>query len=46
MWLKQTPAQVEEHICKLAKKGLTPSQVSDYRYDFFRLLFADRRDSS
>ena len=30
MWLKQTPAQVEEHICKLAKKGLTPSQVRKY----------------
>ena len=26
-WLKVTSAQVEEHVCKLAKKGLTPSQV-------------------
>jgi small subunit ribosomal protein S13e len=27
-WLKTTPAQVEDHVCKLAKKGLTPSQVA------------------
>jgi hypothetical protein len=27
-WLKVTPTQVEDHVCKLAKKGLTPSQVS------------------
>ena len=27
-WLKATPSQVEDHVCKLAKKGLTPSQVS------------------
>ena len=26
-WLKVTPTQVEEHVCKLAKKGLTPSKV-------------------
>mmetsp|Transcript_13194 Transcript_13194/g.19879 ORF Transcript_13194/g.19879 Transcript_13194/m.19879 type:complete len:152 (+) Transcript_13194:70-525(+) len=26
-WLKATPSQVEEHVCKLAKKGLTPSQI-------------------
>lgn len=26
-WSKVTSAQVEEHVCKLAKKGLTPSQV-------------------
>ena len=26
-WLKVTSAQVEDHVCKLAKKGLTPSQV-------------------
>ena len=26
-WLKASPAQVEEHVCKLAKKGLTPSQI-------------------
>ncbi|KAJ1331234.1 small subunit ribosomal protein S13e [Microdochium nivale] len=26
-WLKTTPAQVEEQICKLAKKGATPSQI-------------------
>jgi small subunit ribosomal protein S13e len=26
-WLKTTSAQVEEHVCKLAKKGLTPSQI-------------------
>ena len=26
-WLKTTPNQVEDHVCKLAKKGLTPSQI-------------------
>ena len=26
-WLKVTATQVEENVCKLAKKGLTPSQV-------------------
>ena len=26
-WLKITTSEVEEHICKLAKKGLTPSQI-------------------
>ena len=26
-WVKITPEQVEEHVCKLAKRGLTPSQV-------------------
>lgn len=26
-WLKVTPEQVNEHVCKLAKKGLTPSQI-------------------
>jgi len=26
-WLKTTSAQVEDHVCKLAKKGLTPSQI-------------------
>uniref|UniRef100_A0A6U5KTU7 Small ribosomal subunit protein uS15 N-terminal domain-containing protein n=1 Tax=Corethron hystrix TaxID=216773 RepID=A0A6U5KTU7_9STRA len=26
-WLKITSSDVEEHICKLAKKGLTPSQI-------------------
>ena len=26
-WLKVTASQVEEHVCKLAKKGLTPSQI-------------------
>jgi small subunit ribosomal protein S13e len=26
-WLKITTAEVEDHICKLAKKGLTPSQI-------------------
>lgn len=27
-WLRVTAGQVEEHINKLAKKGLTPSQVN------------------
>eukprot|EP00355_Strombidium_rassoulzadegani_P006075 CAMPEP_0168619492 /NCGR_PEP_ID=MMETSP0449_2-20121227/6630_1 /TAXON_ID=1082188 /ORGANISM="Strombidium rassoulzadegani, Strain ras09" /LENGTH=151 /DNA_ID=CAMNT_0008660429 /DNA_START=29 /DNA_END=484 /DNA_ORIENTATION=+ len=26
-WLKISSAEVEEHICKLAKKGMTPSQI-------------------
>lgn len=26
-WTKVTPVQVEDQVCKLAKKGLTPSQV-------------------
>jgi len=26
-WLKVNAAEVEEHCCKLAKKGLTPSQI-------------------
>mmetsp|Transcript_29117 Transcript_29117/g.40214 ORF Transcript_29117/g.40214 Transcript_29117/m.40214 type:complete len:152 (+) Transcript_29117:68-523(+) len=26
-WLKITTGEVEEHCCKLAKKGLTPSQI-------------------
>jgi len=26
-WLKTAPAEVVEHICKLARKGLTPSQI-------------------
>ena len=26
-WCKIAPADVEEQVCKLAKKGLTPSQI-------------------
>ena len=26
-WFKQNPSEVIEHVCKLAKKGLTPSQI-------------------
>eukprot|EP01036_Dinobryon_divergens_P040824 gene40824-54032_t len=26
-WLKISSQQVEDHVCKLAKKGLTPSQI-------------------
>ena len=26
-WLKTTPDAVEDQICKLAKKGATPSQI-------------------
>lgn len=26
-WLKVSSADVEDHICKFAKKGLTPSQI-------------------
>jgi small subunit ribosomal protein S13e len=31
-WLKATAAQVEDQVCKLAKKGLTPSKVSFEAY--------------
>mmetsp|Transcript_2550 Transcript_2550/g.7936 ORF Transcript_2550/g.7936 Transcript_2550/m.7936 type:complete len:156 (+) Transcript_2550:207-674(+) len=26
-WLKTSASDVEDHVCKLAKKGLTPSQI-------------------
>lgn len=26
-WLKTTPAQIVDQICKLARKGATPSQI-------------------
>ena len=26
-WVKTSSTEVEEHVCKLAKKGLTPSQI-------------------
>ena len=26
-WLKATPEEIEEQICKFAKKGLAPSQI-------------------
>ena len=26
-WLKTSPLDVKKHVCKLAKKGLTPSQI-------------------
>merc|ERR1719478_495744 len=26
-WFKQTPDEIIEHVCKLAKKGLTPSSI-------------------
>eukprot|EP01113_Clastostelium_recurvatum_P036773 TRINITY_DN529_c0_g1_i1.p2 TRINITY_DN529_c0_g1~~TRINITY_DN529_c0_g1_i1.p2 ORF type:complete len:152 (+),score=54.21 TRINITY_DN529_c0_g1_i1:726-1181(+) len=26
-WLKTSPQEVVDHVCKLAKKGLTPSQI-------------------
>lgn len=29
-WQKTTAAQVEDQICKLARKGLTPSQVNNH----------------
>lgn len=28
-WLKISAQEVTEHVCKLAKKGLTPSQVRE-----------------
>jgi hypothetical protein len=30
-WAKASPRDVEDHVCKLAKKGLGPSQVSKHR---------------
>ncbi|KAH7399327.1 40S ribosomal protein-like protein S13 [Pyrenochaeta sp. MPI-SDFR-AT-0127] len=32
-WLKTTPEQVVEQICKLAKKGATPSQIGEILRD-------------
>eukprot|EP00301_Raphidiophrys_heterophryoidea_P026510 c9173_g1_i1.p1 GENE.c9173_g1_i1~~c9173_g1_i1.p1 ORF type:complete len:163 (+),score=48.06 c9173_g1_i1:36-491(+) len=32
-WLKATPQEVVDHICRLAKKGLTPSQVGVFLRD-------------
>lgn len=29
-WLKISAQEVTDHVCKLAKKGLTPSQVGNY----------------
>jgi len=34
-WLKMKPEEVSEHICKLAKKGLTPSQIGVTLRDSF-----------
>ena len=34
-WLKMSPPEVTEHICKLAKKGLTPSQIGVTLRDSF-----------
>merc|ERR1719161_1322251 len=34
-WLKMKPDEVTEHICKLAKKGLTPSQIGVTLRDSF-----------
>merc|ERR1712217_342530 len=34
-WLKMRPEEVSEHICKLAKKGLTPSQIGVTLRDSF-----------
>merc|ERR1711934_1003654 len=35
VWLKMKPEDVSEHICKLAKKGLTPSQIGVTLRDSF-----------
>lgn len=32
-WLKTTPEQVVEQICKLARKGATPSQIGEVLRD-------------
>merc|ERR1712070_1123168 len=34
-WLKMKPEDVSDHICKLAKKGLTPSQIGVTLRDSF-----------
>jgi len=34
-WLKMRPEEVSEHICKLAKKGLSPSQIGVTLRDSF-----------
>jgi small subunit ribosomal protein S13e len=38
-WLKITSAQVEDNVCKLAKKGLTPSQVLIFAIRIFSLIY-------
>ena len=32
-WLKVTATDVEEHVCRLSKKGLTPSQIGVHLRD-------------
>lgn len=32
-WCKSTATDVEEHVCKLARKGLTPSQIGVHLRD-------------
>ena len=34
-WLKMRPDEVRDHICKLAKKGLSPSQIGVTLRDSF-----------
>eukprot|EP00742_Colponemidia_sp_Colp-10_P000148 GILJ01000163.1.p1 GENE.GILJ01000163.1~~GILJ01000163.1.p1 ORF type:complete len:175 (-),score=17.25 GILJ01000163.1:115-570(-) len=34
-WLKVSPAELTDHVCKLAKKGLTPSQIGVTLRDSF-----------
>ena len=38
-WLKLTSENVKEQIYKLAKKGLSPSQIGNYSLFFIKLIF-------
>ena len=39
-WLKMTASQVEETVCKFAKKGLTPSQVSNLYFSHSKVVIS------
>merc|ERR1712032_1459649 len=42
-WLKTTPEQIVEQICRLAKKGATPSQNGEDKDSKFRLILIESR---
>lgn len=40
-WVKTSDKEVRDHICKLAKKGLTPSQIGVWLRDSFGVPLVD-----
>ena len=40
-WQKVSPQDVEEHVCRLAKKGMAPSQVRERERNFIHVLAHD-----